>query len=227
MSEQIRGQDGTSAGTTLNVTSQGAGYVTSLGPDFGSVGGRYWCQTISGALTAIAAKTASAGHLLSFQNATATSTKLCLVHRIKVLFTPTVAATVAQQVGMGIYRTRPHTVQPTGGAAVTLTTPQLKERTSTAVPEAAIYYANSTGALTAGTYTLDTQSIWDERDWNLASGAAVPFPKINFELDFKDRPMVIAQNEGFLVTNSVLMANSLAGNLVVGIEWSEVPSFPS
>lgn len=227
MSQQNRGRDTSSAqGPIADVSSSGELHVVEYSPDIGSTGGRFWAQTMSGALTAIAAKTSSAGHLWSFQNATATSTKLCLIHRVKLAFFPTVAATGAQQVGFALWKTTAHTVQPTSGAAVSAATPQLKQRTSLPAPEAAIYYANGTAALTAGTYTIDTQAVWDERDWNLASGAAVPFPVVKFELNFERRPIVRAQNEGLLITNSVLMANSLAGNLAVAVEWSEVPSYP-
>lgn len=226
MSQQIRGQDGTSAGTTMQVSSSGAAHTMRQGPDIGSVGSRNMTTTISGALTTIAAKTASAGHLYAFRNATSTATKLIALHRLKLRFRPTVAATVAQEIGFSVWRATAYTAQATGGADVTLTTPQAKLRVSLPVTEAAIHFANSTGALTAGTYTLDSLPILQQHDWNLASGAAVPFPLIDIDHDFGEQPLILAQNEGFIVANDILMANSLAGKLVVTAVWSDIPSYP-
>lgn len=225
MSQQIRGQDGTSAGTTMQVTSSGAANVVLQGPDIGSTGSRNMTTTVSGVLTAIAAKSASAGHLYAFRNATS-GTNRVLLHKLWVRFRPTVAATAAQEIGMSVWRATAYTAQATGGADVTLTTPQALLNTSLPVTAAAIHFANSTGALTAGTYTLDSQPLADFRDWNLASGAAVPFPLIDFTLDFGNQPLVMQKNEGFIVANAVAMQNSLAGHLNIQAVWSDVPSYP-
>ncbi len=226
MSTQTRGRDSTSAlGNIQDVGSQGAALTTAMAPDIGGTGSRNALTTFSGALTAITAYTSSAGHLYSFQNATATAAKLILVHRIRATFVPTVMTSSAQEFGFAIYQTTAHTAQPTGGAAVTMTSPAGKMRTSLPVSEAAIYYANSTSVLTAGTYTPKTQPLAQEMAWCLAAGATVQFPRVELDVDFKERPMVLAQNEGFLVANVILMANSLAGRLCIRTEWSDVPSY--
>ena len=227
MSQQIRGQDSASvAGTTAQVSSSGAVNTVTQGPDIGSVGSRNMVTTRSGVLATIAAVTASAGHLWALKNATATATKLILVHRLTVRFRPTVAATVAQQLGLCVFRATAFTTQHnTGGALVSFTTPQAKMRTSLPLTEATVYASDSTTAISGGTLTIDTLPLFEQRDWNLASGATVPFPLIDFTLDFKERPLVLAQNEGLVVANTVLFANSLAGPLNVTCEWSDVASY--
>jgi len=230
MSQQIRGQDSASAqGTIAKVGADGNQNVTLYAPDFGSGGGRNIITTVSGVLTAIAAKTSSAGHLWALQNATATSTKLTLIHRVRARFCVTVApaSSHSQEIGFILSKTTAHTVQPTGGAAVSMLSPEAKKRTSNAAPETAIYYANSTGALTAGTYTINTAPIADERAfiYEAASTPTVALGECVLDRDFGNSPLVLAQNEGLLIANAVLMANSIAGRLNIMVEWSEVSAY--
>lgn len=225
MSVQVRGYtaiDGTrliadvDRGNALRV-------VRGYGPGLGATGGRYRAVTISGALTAIAAVTASAGHLLGFRNPGTNA--LALVEKIKLKWTPTVLPSTAQEVGFAVYKCTACTASPTGGATVSNVTPQLKLRTSHSVPTCVIHYANGTAALTAGTQTLNTQPLGEVHDFHIIAGAAVVKNNVELALDFSTNPLVLALNEGFIVANAVLMANSLAGTLVCDIEWRECDTF--
>ncbi len=199
--------------------------TTRLGPDIGSAGGRYRCVTYSASLAATAAFTSSAGHLWAFRNAHAS--QLSLIEKLKVSMVALVLpASTHQEFGVIVHQTTAHTVQPTGGAAVALTTPQLKMRTSQAVPTSTIYYEDSTGgALTAGTYTMKTQPLALESGWANVAGAAVPKPSVVLERNFENAPIVLAPDEGLLVSNFIALADSLSCRLIVEVEWREVAAF--
>lgn len=225
MAVQVRG--GSSLGSNINeVGVDGLVRGVNYGPDVGALGNRFRAATTSGAYAAIAAWNGTNGLLWALRNGTATATKLVLIERIKAVCLATVLPSVAQEFGISAFRTTAHTVQPAvGGAAVTLTTPQLKQRVSKVVPEAGIYFANSTTQLTVGTHTADTLPLEEATDFALAAGAAVPKNRVVLDLDMRDSPLVLAQNEGLLIVNTILQANSLATVLRVSAQWREVPDY--
>lgn len=224
MSVQLRGSSDLGSNTS-EIGPDDLLRVAPYGPDVGSLGNRHIHTHQTGALTAIAAVTSSAGHLWAFRNGTVESGRLCLIERVRATLTGTVGASTAQEVGICLYRTTAHTVQPTGGTAATLTTPQTKLRVSKAVPQATIYGEDTTGALTAGTYTMDTVPLAVETEWCLAAGAAVPIPKVVLDFDVRHSPLVLAADEGMLLANQILMANSFAAKLAVTVIWREVSSY--
>jgi hypothetical protein len=220
MSVQNRGHSDVVAEVEANTR---AFRSVSYGPDVGSFG-RYRVTTASAALTAIAALTSSAGHLWAFRNAD--SSRIALIERLRINFQLTVLPSAAQEVGFAVHQTTAHTAQPTGGADVSMATPQVKMRTSHGIPASAIHFANSTGALTAGTYTQKTLPIIRDSLWAIVAGATIPIPKLTMDLDLRASPIVVAPDEGLLIGNSILMANSVAGRLMVECEWREVSSYP-
>jgi len=209
--------------TPVRESTHKAQRVVPYGPEIGT-NGRFRTVTTSGALTAIAALTSSAGHLWAFRNPE--SSKLALIERIQISFQLTVLPSAAQEVGFALHQTTAHTAQPTGGADVSMTTPQVKLRTSHGVSTSSIHFANSTAALTAGTYTQKTLPVIRDSLWALVAGATIPIPKLTMDLDLRDNPLVLAQDEGLLLGNSILMANSVAGRLFVACQWREVSSYP-
>lgn len=187
---------------------------------------RFRVTTVSGALTAVAAHTASAGHLLTFRNpAVAAGTKqpIVFIDRVQLKFQVSVMPAATQQlIGMCVYRTTAHTVNAAaGGAAVTTTTPQTKLDVAGGVPTSAIYYANSTTALTAGTYTIDSLMLGGAHDFVLVAGAANVKNAVEVDVDLRGNALTLGGDEGFIVSNHVAMADSLAGYLTVTIDWRE------
>jgi hypothetical protein len=225
MSIQHRG--GSALGSNIaEVGVDGLSRVVTYGPDIGSLGGRFRVFTKSGALAAIAANNGTNGLLWALRNGSATSTKLVLIERIRAVAQVSVLPSAAQEFGINIFRTTAHTVNPAaGGAAVAVTTPQTKLRVSSVVPEAAIYFANSTTQLTAGTHTLDTLAMDEETGHALVAGADIPKNRVVLDLDLRTSPLVLAVNEGLVIGNAVLEANSLAYSLAVACQWREVPSY--
>lgn len=186
---------------------------------------RFRITTVSGALTAITAYTTSAGHLLTFRNpAVAAGTKqpLVFIDRVQLQFQVTVQPSAQQDIGFSVRRTTAHTVNAAvGGGAVTTTTPQGKLDVLGGVPAATIYYANSTTVLTAGTYTPDTLPLGESHAYTLVAGAANPKEAATLDIDLRGNALILGADEGLVVANVVLMANSLAGILTTTIEWRE------
>ncbi len=209
------------SGLGAQISPSGALHISRREP-LGTLGGRYRAVTESGILTAITAVTSSAGHLLAFRNPSG-SGKIVKIERLQLEFAPTVLPSTAQECGFKFMATTAHSVQPAaGGAAVTLTTPQLKKKTSYPVPTSQIYYANSTTVLTTGTYTQKTQPLGGTAMFLIIEGAAVVKPVITLDVDLRDDPQELAEDEGILLVNSILMANNLAGRLTTTIDWAEV-----
>lgn len=223
MSVQLRAKTAANGLAEIEANTGAIRHVAH-GPDIGA-NGRFRAVVVSGSLVAVAAVTSSAGHLLGFRNPS--TSKLVLLEKIRLAFQTNVLPSTAQEFGFAVYKGTAFTALPTGGATITTTTPQLKMRTSHAVPNATLHYANSTSALTAGTYTLNTQPLAEEHDFALVAGAAVAKNKTILELTFGTvTPLVLAQDEGIIVANAILMANSLAGTLVSALEWREVDAYP-
>jgi hypothetical protein len=181
--------------------------------------GAYQLSLASGALTTVAA----AGPVFSFRYAPGTST-VCVVKRVSVGFVATTAFGSAQQMGFGIYAARSFSGSDSGGNAATLTGNNNKYRTSLATTGVTDIRIGSTAALTAGTRTLDSQSLGTTYFWVPAAGTSLAQTDL-ISYDANDYPFVLAPNEGFVIANQVLMGATGVGTLVVNVEWFEANSY--
>jgi hypothetical protein len=197
------------------------------GPDIRG-NGRYRYARNSGLLTTVAAGTATAGHVFAFRFATAA--KLALVNRVRargIMITP---FGTEQEMGLEMIVARSYTASHSGGTAATLTGNQLKKRTRYATTKVTDIRIGDTGALTAGTHTLDSGPMAVSTGFSLVDGATVAQPVI-LDLDFNplvgsQGPLVLAPNEGFILRNIVLMGATGTMRLGVEVDWSEADSYP-
>lgn len=149
---------------------------------------------------------------------------------IKEINVKVVNAGTAFAAGVGridVFPARAFTASDSGGTAATLTGNNGKLRTSLATTGVSDIRISSTAALTAGTRTLDTDSIA-----NILM--AVPATTTNYQMagpnevvygrnQAGDYPMVLATNEGI-----VLQANMPATGtwtISVTVQWDEFASF--
>lgn len=188
----------------------------------GSAGGRYRLSFASGLLTLVAAKTATAGHLAALRNSSATKT--LLLERLKIRLAVITDFTSAQRLGASAWIARSYTASHTGGTAATLTTNNAKKRTSdptTALGDARI---GTTGELTAGTHTLDAVASLIAEGGVADAGATVENKVIENEWSEKESgsPIILAQNEGIVIANNVLMGAAGTVALTVEAEWREL-----
>jgi hypothetical protein len=189
--------------------------------------GHYRLAATSGLITTVAAATATAGHLFAWR--WGDSSRLAVLAYVRAKWNTIAGFTAAQEVGMDLVIARSYSASHSGGTALTLTGSNLKKRTSssgsTLLTAASIA---TTGALTAGTHTLDTQAMLSEQYAELAAAATVIKGRMIMDWDMSsalDHPMVFAQNEGFVIRNSILMGAGGTARLNVEVAWAEVNTY--
>ena len=185
--------------------------------------GAFQLSMTSGALTTVAAGTASAGTVFSFRYAPGGST-VCVVKRVSLNWVQTTAFGAAQQMGFGLFVARGFSGADSGGTAATLSGDNNKMRTSLANIGVSNINIGSTGALTAGTRTLDAQPLGAVNFWVPGVGTQLVTTEM-LAYDVNDYPLVLENNEGFVIQNQILMGASGVGTLVVNVEWFEATSY--
>ena len=188
----------------------------------------------TGAVTTIAARTATAGHLLAFRNAS--TTRKLMVYRVGAKFTLTTAYGAAQETGCDLILARSYSASHTGATAVDLgstvasTNELLVDFPTSAMGTAGLCRVADTGALTAGTQTLDANPIGVLSAWTAAIGDKVPLVTAGGHDDFGDLynadksrglPIVLGANEGLIIRNLILMGATGVGRWDFLIEWAE------
>lgn len=175
----------------------------------------------SGAVTGIAAN----GPVFSFRNISANP---ILVRRVGIGFVTTTGFTAAQAVDFGLMFARAFTASDTGGTAIALTGSNTKHRTSMGALTSVDCRIATTGALTAGTRTLDTNTLAQQGGYALAAtaGTTIPVGQENlFQHTADDYPLVLAQNEGFIIQNLTAMGAAGIGRLYVNMELAEATTY--
>ena len=175
----------------------------------------------SGLVTGVAAN----GALFSLRNIAANP---IMVRRIGIGFTITTGFTAAQTLDWGLNIARAFTASDTGGTAVALTGSNTKHRTSLATPTSLDCRIATTAALTAGTKTLDTNTMSQINAYAIAAGAGAAMPASLSNLfghDAGDYPLILAQNEGLNILNLTAMGAAGVGKFYVNMELAEVTSY--
>lgn len=193
-------------------------------------GGAYRLSMQSGVM---AVSLGANSEIFQFRYVTAAS-RVCLVHGIAISAGPNVAAGAAVLAAIRATIARAWTVAGSGGTRAGLTANQAKLRTSFATSEVNDAGISTTGALTAGTKTLDTQDIGCV-SWGIGTGAITTdvglqwFPKTNLMGDFVGGmawPIVFANQEGFVIKTGVnAFPAGATWTFGVDVAWSEVEAF--
>ncbi len=182
-----------------------------------------WCSL--GAQAAALATTAANAPVFSFRNI---SPKLILVRRVGVGMIATTGFTAAQKVDAALFVARAFTASDSGGTAIAFAGSNAKHRTALNTPASLDCRIGSTGALTAGTRTLDANALCQTGSWALAATAgAVIAPSLSnlFAHDTGDYPLVLAQNEGLVVTLPTALGAGGTVSLFVNLEFAEADAF--
>lgn len=196
-----------------------AGRITAWPKDVGSLGS-YSIEVTSGT---IAAGMSAAATVWGFRW---TSSNAAIIQRITMLAHSLGTGFTAGTALFELLFARSWTVADTSGATATITTNNGKLRTSfgtTLVQE--IRYAN-TGALTAGTRTLDAQALASTVVTVTAATNTVFVPSTNlWTPDVADGswPIILAANEGAIIRGTVPATGTWT--LRVGVQWAEVAAF--
>lgn len=171
----------------------------------------------SGLLTGVAAN----GPVFSLRN---TGTNLLAIRRFSLGFSVTTAFTTAQALEFGALFATSFTASDSGGTALFVAGANKHRRSFTNITAAPDIRIASTAALTAGTRTLDTVPL-AVANGSAAALAGVMPPTLMFAHDEGDYPIILAQNEGLVITNLVAMGAAGVISLNVNIELAEVTSF--
>ena len=181
--------------------------------------GAYQLSATSGAMTLIAA----AGPVFSFRYAPGTG-QVCVVKRVLVAWNTTTGFTAGQAMGYGLYFARAFTATDSGGTALApIIGSSQKYRTNQMITSQVIdARIPTTAVLTAGTRTLDTQALGQVYFYVPTTTAGTHLTNTDLiSYDIDDYPLVLQNNEGFVITNQILMGAAGVGTLTVNVEWFE------
>lgn len=219
MAIQVQGNSGVVGevdGTTFR-----AHRVTLRPIEYGAFG-HYRASTT----VALVATQALNGTLFSFRWGDAS--RLCVVQSIRLQCLQTAAATATIFPRFQVFVARSFSTNDSAGTALTLTGNAFKKRTSmgtTLVTD--IRRSAAAAGLTAGTRTLDADPILE-----LPTQQTITTPNttlFSVLLDFTDggdMPLVLAQNEGFIVRGPTTVFGAAGtADLVVDVAWAEVASY--
>jgi len=181
--------------------------------------GAFQLSVPTGAVTTLAA----GAPVFSFRWAPGTGA-VCVVKRISVGFVCTTAFGAAQQMGLGVYAARSFSGSDSGQTAVVLTGNNNKYRTSLAGSAMTDVRVSGTAAITAGTRTLDANPLGTTYFWVPGVGTSLTQTDL-ISYDANDYPIVLANNEGLVITNQILMGATGVGNIIIGIEWFETAAY--
>ena len=190
--------------------------------------GAYSMSMVSGNITVIAAGSTSVPvSLFSFRWAPATSTQLCMIRRVEVGFNTITAFGAAQSLQYNMVIARNFTVNQSGGTSASFAqTNTGKHRTvmpTSALASGGGIQMATTTALAGTSFTVDSQYFASVNGTSTTIGTSIPMTPI-YQHQTGDYPLMFATNEGFLINNGQLMGATGVGNLIVNVEWMELPA---
>lgn len=218
MAIQLQGNSGAVAevdGTTYRAVR------TTLRPiDYGALGS-YRVSLLTGTMAAGLAANSEV-----FQFRWSDATRLCVV--TSIVWDGLSGSATAFAAGFGkvdLVVARSWTADGSGGSAATLSGNNQKLRTGMGSTLLGAVRIASTAALTAGTKTLDTQAI---SQYSAAIGTAtstqwIPMRDLFHADPGGESPLVLAQNEGFVIRATVPATGTWQGGVTV--TWTEVASY--
>lgn len=184
--------------------------------------GAFQISATSGAMTGIALN----APVFSFRYAPGTG-QLCVIKRVTANWITTTTFTAAQAMGFGMFFARAFLASDSGGTAVgPILGNSQKLRSRLVTSQVTDLRISSTGALTAGTRTLDTQPLGAVRFYSAAATVGTLLTSTNLIFySATDHPLILQNNEGFVITNQVAMGAGGVGTMVINVEWFETDAY--
>lgn len=216
MAIQFQGSSGVVAEVEANTK---AVRFTPRPADVGSLGS----YSLLASTGTMAAGLAAAAPIFAFRWSDAT--RFATIRTVRIALTSLGTGFTAGVGFIDMVAARGFTVSDTGGTAVVLTGNNGKKRTSFGSSLVGDFRISSTATLTAGTRTLDANALSGVRFGVNANTNAVQLATTAiWTPDYSgDWPLVLAQNEGFVIRATVPATGTWTGD--VAIEWDEVTSF--
>ena len=170
----------------------------------------------------MAAGLAGNSPIFTFRSAAAAG-PLCLVRRVNLSAITLGTAFAAGSALFQILVCRTFTVNDTGGGAATISTNNIKKRTSVAGTATQDLRTSATATLTAGTRTTDATALASLFGVCSATASTVIVPPTAMlRYGPEAWPLVLAANEGFTIQATVAATGTWSFS--VQVDWDEVPS---
>ena len=200
-----------------------------------NVRGSYRLVCSTGAVTLIATRTTPAGFLFT-QRWSSTTTANAFIKYVGARFILATAYTTAQETGCDLIIARSYTASCTAATAVDVGSTIANTGNLVAAQPTSLIVANatrvaSTVEITAGTHTLDANPIGFLSAWSAGIGDQVPLAASQSGKFFgtlfdaresrHEAPIVLAQDEGYMIRNSLLMGAVGVGHWEFCVEWDE------
>jgi len=184
--------------------------------------GSYQYGITSGNMTTIA----GGALVYSFRFNPAVTSNLCMIRRVELNVATITAFGAAQSLQYSMQIARAFTVVDSGGTSGAFTQANTgKMRTTMPTSQMALAGSNiqisTTGAMVAGTRTLDTQPISFVAGTSNAIGASITLAPIYNHVP-GDYPLILGYQEGFIINNVQTMGATGVINLTVSVEWMEL-----
>lgn len=207
----------------VGAESQSAGHTVNKPDPVGALG-----HYRTSHRTALAITQAANSRLFSLQNAHATN--LIVVHDIRIEWIQNAAHTAAILDSLDLYRCTSYSVVDTTN---TVTPVISKLRTSFGVAGAVVRGCTVAGVaagMTGGTLTKDTAPIRQWGQWLLAAvptgSTVIPiYGNYTPVTESGESPLILVQNEGFIIENRVLLGAAAGSAVSIDVEWSEVTAY--
>lgn len=217
-------QSGVSGSTLMTVDPTYAAARTTVRPieQLGTyiVGARSGAYTGAGANTPVFSMRFVAGG--------AGAAQIAIIQRVTINWVLTTAFTTAQEIAFGLIVARSFTVSDSGGTQIVVSGNNQKNRTSAQTSQLATsgdIRISSTAALTAGTRTLDSQSMAVANGWagsTLLTTGSIPLQQVVLYENFPgDTPIILQSNEGIVINNLVALGATGVMTLAINVEWTE------
>jgi hypothetical protein len=212
---------GGSSGAVADVSTNHKAVRSEIRPlDHGSLG-VYRVSVVTGVM---AAGLAAGSEILQFRWADAS--RLCVVERVAFDGMGSIAAFAAGVAQFRMSVARSWSASGTGGGATVFTTNNQKLRTSHATSllnSSGEIRTATTTALGVGTKTLDSGAVGQAIGGLPATaGAGLPSQSM-MDLMSQGHPLVLAQNEGFVITATVPATGTWTGGFT--IHWTEMAAY--
>jgi hypothetical protein len=152
------------------------------------------------------------------------SNDLLVIKRVKVCFTLTTAFTAAQYLDFGLKVERAITVYASGNTLVPFIGSNCRLMSDSSSVANVFCHIATTGAVTTGTRTADTNYMGLSGGWLGAIGANIPLTTI-FEATPGRHPITLALGEGIAISPATAMGATGVGILGVNIEFADTLAY--
>ena len=180
----------------------------------GPIVGSYAVSARTGNITLIAA----GGALFTARWTSATH--YALIRRVYAKWVMTTAFAANQEIGLEWIFGRSWSVSPSAGTAISTAGAFQAKRSSFPTSKFATgdMRIATAAAVTVGTVTPDGQALYSRNGFSNLT------PHLEMERDWISNhfPLVLAQNDGILLRNTILMGAAGIAGVHIGIEWDEV-----